>query len=95
MRRALIDAVAAVLLTFPVYLGLANNPTVNDWFLYGSGWATFHPLFVIGHAVGIESNAAMIVTAMFVISFLIALAGVELLRAAVCKILQVNATLRH
>lgn len=86
MRRALIDVAAAVLLTLPVYLGLANNPTVNDWFLYGSGWATFHPLLMLGHAAGIESNAAMMVTAMFVVSFLIALAGIEVLRAAVHKL---------
>lgn len=86
MRRALIDGAVAVLLTFPVYLGLANTPAVNDWFLYGSGWATFHPLFVLGHAAGIQSNPAMLITTMFAISFVIALVGVRLSRAAIRKL---------
>ena len=85
MRRALIDGALALLLTFPVYLGLANTPAIIDWFLYGSGWATFHPLFVLGHAVGVQSNPAMLITTMFVISFVIALVGVELSRVAIRK----------
>jgi hypothetical protein len=85
MRRALVDAGLAALLAFPMYLGLANTPTVNDWFLYGSGWATFHPLFVVGHAIGIQSNPAMLIAAMFALSFIVALTGVRLARAAIRK----------
>jgi hypothetical protein len=76
MKRILIDAAFALLLTFPVYLGLANTPIVNDWFLYGQGWATFHPLFVVGHAIGITRNAAIVIGTMFAISFCLAFAGV-------------------
>jgi len=76
MKRILIYAGLALLLTFPVYLGLANTPIINDWFLYGQGWAAFHPLFVIGHAIGITRNAAIVIGTMFAVSFCLSFAGV-------------------
>lgn len=76
----MIDAAVASLLTFPVYLGLANNPIVNDWFLYGRGWKMLHPLFVMGHAVGLTRNAAIVIGTMFVVSFALSLGTIVVAR---------------
>ncbi|MGN6234218.1 MAG: hypothetical protein ACTHNZ_24015 [Trinickia sp.] len=87
MKRILIDGALAALLTLPVYIGLANTPIINDWFLYGRGWATFHPLFVLGHAIGITRNAAIVIGTMFVISFVLSVIAVALTRRAVRSVL--------
>jgi hypothetical protein len=29
--------IAAVILTLPVYIGIANIPWINDWFMSGAG----------------------------------------------------------
>lgn len=86
MKRILIDLVVATLLTLPLYISLANVGAVNDWFLSGQGWATFRPLFAAGHAMGVDSNAAILIAAMLAISFLLALAGLELSRLGIRKI---------
>jgi|GEM_PF-2720818 len=83
MKNRMIIVVLAVLLTLPIYLGLANTPAINDWFLYGQGWAAFQPLFDLCNKVGLYGNATILITAMFVISFLIALAVVSLCRFAI------------
>jgi hypothetical protein len=83
MKNRIIVFVLAAVLTLPVYLGLANTPAINDWFLYGQGWAVFQPLFDLCNKVGIYGNASILITTMFVVSFLIALAGVSLGRLAI------------
>lgn len=85
MKNRIIVVVLAVLLTLPIYLGLANTPAINDWFLYGRGWAAFQPLFDLCNKVGIYGNATILVTTMFIVSFLIALAGVSLCRLAILR----------
>jgi hypothetical protein len=86
MKNRIIVFVLVVLLTLPVYLGLANTPAINDRFLYGQGWADFQPLFDLCNNVGIYGNASILVTTMFVVSFLVALAGVSLFRLAIRRI---------
>jgi hypothetical protein len=83
MKRIFADCAIAALLTFPVYLGLANNSTINDWFLYGSAWETFQPLFDLGHAIGIDRHAAIVIGTMFTISYALSLGGIVIARAAV------------
>ena len=90
MKRLFIYVALALLLTFPVYLGLANTPIVNDWFLYGGGWATFHPLFVVGHAIGITRNAAIVIGTMFAVSFLLSLLGIACTHSAAQRLLRLR-----
>jgi hypothetical protein len=87
MKRLIADFAIAVLLTFPVYLGLANNPTINDWFLYGSAWEMFQPLFDLGHAIGIDRQAAIVIGTMFTVSFTLSLAATISARQAVRRLL--------
>jgi hypothetical protein len=79
MKHILINFMLASLLTFPVYVGLANTPVVNDWFLYGRAWDLFQPLFDLGHAFGIERQAAIVIGTMFAVSFALALTGIVVL----------------
>ena len=83
MKNRIIVLLLAAVLTLPVYLGLANTPAINDWFLYGQGWAAFQPLFDLCNKIGIYGNASILVATMFVISFLIALAGISLCRGTI------------
>ena len=73
MKRKLALVGFAVLLTFPVYLALANFRPLQDLFVYHDAWKVFTPLFSIGNAVGIQDDGAIVETTMFVISFFIAL----------------------
>lgn len=85
MKNRIFVVLLAVLLTLPVYLGLANTPAINDWFLYGRGWAAFQPLFNLCNKIGIYGNATILITTMFVISFAIALTAVSLCGLAIRK----------
>lgn len=86
MKNRMLVLLLAAVLTLPVYLGLANTPAINNWFLYGKGWTVFQPLFDLCNKVGIYGNATILVTTMFVISFLIALAGVSLCRVVIRRL---------
>ena len=83
MKHTSIDLTLAVLLTFPVYLTLANNETLNDWFLYGQAWEFLQPLFTLGHALGIDRQAAIVIGTMFAISFVLSFIGAIVARAIV------------
>ncbi|WP_244120961.1 hypothetical protein [Burkholderia gladioli] len=41
--KALHQLLLALVLTIPIYLGLANSP-LDDWFQSGAGWRAFEPL---------------------------------------------------
>lgn len=86
MKRTSVDLVLAALLTFPVYVGLANNHTINDWFLYGQAWELFQPLFDLGNAIGIDRQAAIVIGTMFTVSFVLSLTGIIVVRYAVRKL---------
>ncbi len=83
MKWPLTDLALAVLLTFPVYIALAKSPPINDWFLYGRAWEAFQPLFDIGRAVGINRQAAIVIGAMFAVSFTLSLIAATVTRRAV------------
>ena len=83
MKRVLINVALALLLTFPVYVGLATNPVINDWFLYGRAWEMFQPLFDLGAVIGINRHAGIVIGTMFFVSFALALSGIMCTRRAV------------
>ncbi|WP_434116285.1 hypothetical protein [Paraburkholderia caffeinilytica] len=83
MKRATICGAAALVLTFPVYLGIARNGRVNEWFLDGRGWAAFEPLFRFCNAIGITGDGNILIATMLFISFLIALTLVAIASIAV------------
>lgn len=87
MKRILTNALLAALLTFPVYVGLATNTIVNDWFLYGRAWEMFQPLFDLGHAIGFDRHAAIVIGTLFAIRFVLALTGVVVTRRAARRLL--------
>ena len=74
---------AASGMTIPIYLGLANSP-LDDWFKSGAGWQAFEPLLRVCRALGIYSQGSVLITAMFAVSFIVALmilwGGTHLLR---------------
>ena len=78
MKRKLAYVGAALVLTLPVYLALANFPPLENLFLYHDAWKAFTPLFALGNAIGIQDDGAIVETTMFVVSFLLALAIVAL-----------------
>lgn len=75
--KALLRLLAAIALTIPVYLGLANSP-VDDWFQSGVGWGAFEPLFSVLDMLGIHGQGDILISAMLGVSFVIALALVWL-----------------
>lgn len=74
MKRHLLKTLIALCLTLPVYLCLAKNSRINLWFVDGRGWSAFQPLFDLCNAIGLYGNASILVVAMLVISFALALA---------------------
>ena len=82
MKQTLINVFLASLLTFPVYVGLATNTVINDWFVYGRAWEMFEPLFDLGDAIGINRHSAIVIGTMFAVSFALALIGVTVTRRA-------------
>ncbi|MEX3957695.1 hypothetical protein [Trinickia sp. EG282A] len=85
MKRKLAVVGGGVLLTLPVYLVLANFQPLEDLFLYHGAWKAFKPLFLAGNAIGIHGDGAIVETAMFVVSFLIAVAIVALLARGIAR----------
>lgn len=79
MKRKLVLVVGGLLLTLPVYLALANFQPLEDLFLYHDAWKVFTPLFMLGNAIGIHDDGAIVETAMFTFSFVLALGVVALL----------------
>jgi len=86
MKRKLALAGAAVLLTLPVYLALANFRPLQDLFLYHDAWKAFTPLFWLGNTIGIQDDGAIVETTMFVVSFFIALTIAALLARGIAAI---------
>ncbi|HDR9337185.1 MULTISPECIES: hypothetical protein [Burkholderia cepacia complex] len=71
--KALVHLAAALALTIPVYLGLANSP-LDGWFQSGAGWRAFEPVFNMLEALGIHGEGDILISIMLTASFLIALA---------------------
>lgn len=63
--------IAAVMLTIPTYLGLANSP-LNEWFLSGKGWRTLEPWLHFLHSLGFRSEGNMVIGTMLALSFVLA-----------------------
>ncbi len=68
---------AAIALTIPVYLGLANSP-LDEWFQSGAGWRAFEPLFSVFDMLGVHGQGDILISTMLGVSFVIALALVLL-----------------
>ncbi|CAN7243828.1 hypothetical protein LJR230_000877 [Trinickia sp. LjRoot230] len=79
MKRKLVLVGGGLLLTLPVYLALANFQPLENLFLYHDAWKAFTPLFMLGNAIGIHDDGAIVETTMFIVSFVLALAIVALL----------------
>ncbi|RQR27224.1 hypothetical protein DIE23_27460 [Burkholderia sp. Bp9143] len=75
--KALLRLLAAIVLTIPVYLGLANSPP-DDWFQSGAGWRAFEPLFNVFERLGGHGQGDILISTMLGVSFVIALALVWL-----------------
>lgn len=63
--------IAAVILTIPVYVGLANSP-LNEWFVSGEGWRTFEPWFNFLDSLGFRSEGNVVIGTMLTLSFVLA-----------------------
>lgn len=61
----------ALVLTIPIYLGLANSP-LDDWFQSGAGWHAFEPLFDAMARLGIHGEGGILIGAMLIASLAIA-----------------------
>lgn len=86
MKRILAFVAGGLLLTLPVYLGLANLRPLEDLFVYHDAWKAFEPLFLLGDVAGIRDHGAIVEATMFVVSFVIALAIVALLAKGVTRL---------
>ncbi|WP_227743860.1 hypothetical protein [Burkholderia gladioli] len=53
--KALHQLLLALVLTIPIYLGLANSP-LDDRFQSGAGWRAFEPLFDAMARLGIHGG---------------------------------------
>ena len=73
MKRALICVALALALTFPIAVGIASVPGIDDWFASGAGYESFAPLFKVLNSNGGENNTDIIVATLLVVSFLISL----------------------
>lgn len=69
--RTGVRLIAALILTVPAYLGLANSP-LNDWFLRGNGWRAFEPWFHFLQSVGFRGEGNMLIGTMLAVSFVLA-----------------------
>lgn len=76
MKNARRLVLIAVLLTLPIYLGIAHIPPLEAWFLSGRGWAVFEPIFRLCNAIGIHGNGLILIGCMLLISFGTALLAV-------------------
>ncbi|WP_206951617.1 hypothetical protein [Trinickia acidisoli] len=85
MKRILAFVAGGLLLTLPVYLGLANLRPLEDLFVYHDAWKAFEPLFLLGDVVGIHGHGTIVEATMFVVSCAIALAIVALLSTGVTQ----------
>ena len=83
MKGAGSCVIAAVILTLPVYIGIANIPWINDWFMSGAGWDEFEFIFRVFNVMGISENGKILIGVMlgfsfplsFVMSFVVTWAG--------------------
>lgn len=66
---------AALVLTFPLYLGITAISWLAAWFAHGSGWDVFSPVFRILGSVGGEQDESMLLAMLLLASFLISLAA--------------------
>ena len=76
-RNALLRLPAAIALTIPIYLGLANSP-LDDWFQSGAGWRALEPLFNMFDMFGVHGRGDILISTILAASFVIALALVWL-----------------
>ncbi|WP_321805000.1 hypothetical protein [Burkholderia sp. BCC1993] len=75
--KVLVRLLAAIVLTIPVYLGLANSP-LDEWFQSGAGWRAFEPLFRVFETLGVHGQGDILISTMLGASFVIAIALVWL-----------------
>ncbi len=69
--KALHQLLLALVLTIPIYLGLANSP-LDDGFQSGAGWRAFEPLFDAMARLGIHGEGGILIGAMLIASLAIA-----------------------
>lgn len=74
MRKLIIFG-AALVLTFPLYLGITATPWLAAWFAHGSGWDVFSPIFRRLGSIGGEQDESMLFAMLLLASFLISLAA--------------------
>ncbi|ATF36653.1 hypothetical protein CO709_27545 [Burkholderia thailandensis] len=73
MKRPILYIFAALVLTLPIYTGIANIPAVDHWFTSGAGWEAFEPIFKAVERMGFQGEGRIIIASMLLISFLISL----------------------
>nr|WKF57037.1 hypothetical protein HUO10_001515 [Paraburkholderia busanensis] len=73
MKPSLLRLTSALVLTLPVYIALAHISPLENWFISGAGWAAFEPLFRLCNAIGITGDGQILIAAMLLVSFAIAL----------------------
>ncbi len=83
MKRSALYFFAALVLTLPIYTGIANIPAVDHWFTSGAGWGAFEPIFKFAEGLGFRGEGRIIIASMLLISFVISLLVVLALRKLV------------
>ena len=78
MRSILARLAAALVLTLPIYIGLANVPMLERWFLDGDGWQAIEPILHGMGWLGIRGDGRILIGGMLLLSFLIALFAIAI-----------------
>ena len=88
MKRFFVSLLAALVLAFPIAIGIGRSPWFGHWMANGHGWDAFDPLLNFFGVIGVEGEGDVVVNTLLVVSFVLSFALAWLVFGAITRVRQ-------